>query len=231
MEGLYNYTADYLPFDYFNKRWRGKKIVFFGDSRTWYDGQPYTASTKPEIVGQICKGYQQTIIKMLDITALNEGINGGDSTEISAAICSYDFSDVDAVFIEGGINDPRVGVQAGTVQPIGSTFDTTTSCGAWQTAIEYILNNYPNVKIYMDVTFPAWDHGTYIDYSMLSMKKTIAELYNIPCLDLFHECGINELDRAAYYADNVASTGWYLHANDKGNERIGYIMAGFIDTH
>ena len=40
-------------------RWAGKTIAFFGDSRTWYDGQNYISTTKSEWRGKKCRGYQQ----------------------------------------------------------------------------------------------------------------------------------------------------------------------------
>lgn len=211
----------------------GKKIVFFGDSRTWYDGQNYISTTKSEWKGKKCRGYQQEVVDLLGITAINEGINGSVSTDICNSIRAYDFSNVDAVFLEGGVNDfiKSSQVTIGSIQPIGGTFDTSTVYGAWQSAIEYILTNYPAVKIYMDIPAIAWSGSNVFPYEMAKIKGEIAELYNIPCLDLYKYGGLNIVNRDYYYVDDVSSTGWRLHFNDYGNALLGAKIAEFINNN
>lgn len=233
MKGLYKFDGTYDPIEYPASRWKGKTIVFFGDSRTWYDGNAYVNTAKDAWVGKTCKGYQRTVADLLWCTVVNQGVSGDTSAEIAARIKNYDFSNVDAVFLEGGVNDfiSSSSVTIGTIQPIGASFDDSTVYGAWQSAIEYILGNYPQVKIFMDIPAIAWQSGQAFPYTTAKIKGEIAELYGIPCLDLYKEAGINVLNREYYYVDDTTKTAsWYLHFNDYGNELIGSIVAGFINT-
>lgn len=213
--------------------WRNKTIVCFGDSRTWYDGKAYNDRTKAEWTGKTCVGYQQQLRDALGCTVISEGVSGNTSVQICERILAYDYTGVDAVFLEGGVNDfvKASSVTIGEIQPIGSTFDTTTVYGAWQSAIEYILTNYPSVLIYMDIPAIAWTSAGLFPYSVAKIKGEIAELYHLPCLDLYKNAGINEVNRDYWYCDDVELTNWRLHFNDYGNVLIGQKIAGFLSAH
>ena len=234
---FYDYTGVQIQFrpDWIVSKWYNKNIVCFGDSRTWYDGQKYNSNTKDEWKGKTCIGYQQTIEKLLGCQTINQGVSGDNSIAICARIRSYDFTGVDAVLLEGGVNDWIVSPNAdiGTIAPIGSTFDTNTVYGAWQSAIEYIMANYPNTSIYIDTPCIAWAKSSdeVFPYSIAEVKKKVAELYNLPCKDMYKEAGITVLNRDYFYADNVSSTYWRLHFNDYGNALLGAKMAEFINNN
>ena len=233
MRGLYKSDGTYVPIDFPASRWKDKTIVFFGDSRTWYDGNAYVSTAKDEWVGKICKGYQQIVADLLLCTVVNRGVSGNTSVDISTRIRNFDFSNVDAVFLEGGVNDfiKSSEITIGEIAPIGSTFNTNTVYGAWQSAVEYILNNYPQVKIFIDVPAIAWSGGNVFPYEIAKIKAEIAELYNLPCLDLYKNAGLNILNRNYYYVDDTTKTSsWYLHFNDYGNKYIGEMVAGFINN-
>ena len=214
-------------------RWYGKTIKCFGDSRTWYNGHAYNERTKEEWTGRTCVGYQQTIADLTGATVSSDGHSGATSPTICEYIRAANLTGIDAVLLEGGVNDyiKADQVTIGSLAPIGSTFDTTTVYGAWQSAVEYILTNYPEVKIFMTVPAIAWDENGVMPYSTAEIKKNVAELYNIPCLDLYKNGGINQVNRDYYYVDDVSLTNWRLHFNDYGNALIGAEMAGFINTH
>ena len=216
-----------------NGRWDRKYIVCFGDSRTWYDGHAYGENTKSEWIGKTCVGYVEQIRRLLNASVRNEGVSGETSLEICDRIRAFNFTNYDAVFMEGGANDTRSSVPKGSLQPIGSTFDTTTVYGAWQSAVEYILTTYPHVKIFMDTPAILWK-PTEFDYTIAKIKKDVAELYHIPCLDLYKEAGFNVLNREYYYVDDLTDEQGrrtLVHFNDYGNKVIGEIIAKFIDTH
>lgn len=211
-------------------RWYGRPIAVFGDSRTWYDGQEYGENTKPAWQGKVCKGYQQAIAKLTNARLINKGGNGETSTQICTRIRAYDFSNIDAVILDGGVNDfiKSDQVTIGQIASIGANFNTSTVYGAWQSAIEYILRNYPKTKIFVLIPAIAWSSAGVFPYNTAKIKGEIAELYNLPCLDLYKKGGLSVCNYDYYYADNVSTTGWHLHFNDYGNELIGNIIAGFI---
>jgi hypothetical protein len=136
------------------------------------------------------------------------------------------------VFLEGGVNDfvKSSQITIGEIASIGSAFDTSTVYGAWQSAIEYILTNYPSVLIYMDIPAMAWIHQAddIFPYDIAKIKGEIANLYNIPCLDLYKTGGINVINRDYWYCDDVTSTNWRLHFNDLGNALVGAKIAEFM---
>ena len=213
-------------------RWLNKKIVVFGDSRTWYDKHSYTENTKSEWAGKVCVGYQEQMRKLMMAQVDSQGASGETSAEICTRIRAFDFTGYDAVFLEGGVNDfvKSSQVTVGELVPIGSTFDTTTIYGAWQSAIEYILVNYPSVLIYMDIPPIAWIHQAddVFPYDVAKIKGEVAALYNIPCLDLYKTAGINIVNRDYWYCDDAVSTNWRLHFNDYGNALIGAKIAEFM---
>lgn len=217
-------------------QWYGKKIVTFGDSRTWYDGQTYGEGTKSPWTGETCVGYQQTMAKLLGATIIKQGFSGYTSAQICEQIRAYDFTGVDAVLLEGGVNDfvKSSQVTIGEIAPIGSTFNTSTVYGAWQSAIEYIETNYPSVRIYMTIPAIAWlgSGDTVFPYTTAEIKGKIAELYNIPCKDLYKESGINVVNRDYYFVDDPAETNnWHLHFNDYGNVLIGSEISQFMNAN
>jgi hypothetical protein len=208
-------------------------LVIFGDSRTYYNGHPYGEKTKDECRGNICVGYQQTITQMTGATITSEGVSGNTSAQICARILEYDFTGFDAVLLEGGVNDfvKSSSVTIGELQPISSEFDTSTAYGAWQAAIEYLMTNYPNLKIYVDTPAVAWlgSNDTILPYNIAKIKKDVAELYSLPCKDVYSELGITTINRDNFYCDDVELTNnWHLHFNDLGNAKLGEVLAKFI---
>ena len=228
IEGLVE--SYYVEKDRKTHRWRGKKIAAFGDSRTWYDKHAYTENTKSDLIGSTCVGYQEQMrnLMMADIT--NQGASGDTSADICARIRAFDFTGYDAVLLEGGVNDFVKSSQGtiGEIAPIGSTFNTSTVYGAWQSAIEYMLTNYPAMQIYLTIPAIAWTSAGVFPYDTAKIKGEIAELYNLPCVDLYKGGGINEINRDNWYCDDVQATGWRLHFNDAGNALLGAKIAEFM---
>ena len=222
-DSVLSHLVNILPYN-------GKKIAFYGDSRTWYDGHPYNDNTKPEWKGKTCIGYQYYVRKITNAICDNYGVSGESVPEICARIMAKDFTGYDGVFLAGGINDFFRAVTLGTIQPIGSEFDTNTTCGAWQAAIEYLQTNFPNIRIFIDVTPIAWKGTDVYPYNQAKIKAEIAELYNLPCIDLYKGAGITSINRDHFFVDAVSNNRW-VHFNDYGNAVLGKMIGAFINSN
>ena len=205
-----------------------KNVYTFGDSRTWYDGKAYVANTV--IAGQICRGYQFWMRKLLQCNTINKGVSGYTSPQILETVKATDISDADVVTLAGGINDFLQSIPVGSIAPIGSNFDTSTVFGATQAMIESIITKKASVKLMLINPFTGWINNDADEYSdtYANVKRELAELYHLPILDLSKSCGFNSLNRDAFYCDDMSKVTFRLHLNDLGNEVIGHMIASFV---
>lgn len=212
-----------------NNEFVGKNIVFFGDSRTWYDGKAYLDTCYDEYIGKICVGYQQ-VFRNNGMNVKSYGISGATSPEISSLIKSTDITGADYIVLCGGVNDFIVGgVELGSLANIGGEFGTNTTYGAWQSAVEHLLENYPTAKLVLVTPLNGWQNGQNLPLSIAEVKKNIATLYSLSSIDLYKTSGINTINKQPFFVDDPQKTkGWYLHLNNFGNEFVGKIMLNGI---
>ncbi len=228
------------------KPWKNKTGVSFGDSITWYDGKPF--STTHIESGTIVKGYQAYMREELGCTVDNKGQSGWAMPQILNTVKAYDYTHSDFATLTSGANDHRTGVPVGVLQPIGSTFNTSTYAGAMQSAIEYILNAKPDIKLYLITPIKGWFH-TYntsdipnvnpnavgvLSSDYPNVLKEIAELYSLPICDLYNLSTINEIskDSVPLIGDNDAVfTAYDLHPTNKGYERMASVLIPFFKTN
>jgi lysophospholipase L1-like esterase len=208
-----------------------KIIVTYGDSITWYDGKEYLPETKEP--GKTVVGYQSYMREKLDAVVINRGISGYTTPEISRYIQNSDFAGVDAVTILSGTNDFRDmrSEPIGEISTIGSSFVMDTFIGAYQQAIEYILNNYPETKIYLFTPIQAWED------SLGLMPETypqavidLGALYSIPVCDLYHQSGINERTKSVYIVD-IDELPFDFHLSTEGYAKIANIIVPFLENN
>lgn len=222
----YSYDGTLLSTD----RWINKKIICFGDSRFYYDGSVYWNYAKSEWAGKAYYSIQDVLRRLLGATVETNAQPGLHSYQICDNIKSFNFANYECVVLGGGVNDwnsPGSRDNIGAIEAIGSDFDLTTIYGNWQSAIEYILTNYPKVKIYLLTPYKAWkSNNEMLPASYGTIKKDIAELYNLSCFNAYDEGNINILNRDYFYADN----GNYIHFNDYGNKLIGEMIAGILEV-
>lgn len=221
-----------------DKKLAYKKINTYGDSLTWYDGKEFNWGPYE---GDICYGYQSYLANYLGATVYNKGASGKTTPQIDGIIESdSSLSNVDYVIIMPSImNDDRLGVLPGTVQPIGGTFDTSTTAGALQSAIEHIYSVNQAVRIVIIVEPQGF---TYVgnNYPKLCNElipvaiRNVAKLYGLPCIDLWNESGINELTRNSFYADPSFESGNHLymyHPNNLGWSIISRIICDAMGAY
>lgn len=212
-------------------KWAGKTIVTYGDSITWYDGEVYLPATKEP--GKTVAGYQSYMRDRLGARVINRGISGYTTPEISRYIQTANLTGVAAVTILAGTNDFRdmLSEPIGEISTIGSSFDTDTFIGAYQEAIEYILNNYPETKIYLFTPIKAWEDSLGLmpeAYPQAVIR--LGQLYSLPVCDLYHQSGINESTKSIYLVD-TDEVPFDFHPSTEGYAKIANIVVPFLENN
>ena len=147
-------------------------------------------------------------------------------------------ADVDLITLWGGFNDfsSNCTLSSLTEQLDTASRDVTTFAGGALACVEKLMELYPDKRIVMLGTTPfqtashTWRTQTngqgYKLADYVDVFRQIAEHYSIPFYNLLVNSGFNEYNFATYYRDQ----GYWLHPNAKGNERLGYQIAGFVKT-
>lgn len=208
----------------------GKKWLATGTSLTWYDGKTYQAGVH---AGEICQGYVGVISRRLGLIVTNEGINGSTLGNVSSdslinRYTTLDWAGVDIATIEYGIND------FGKSVPVGAASDaagTGTFAACLKTVIEYALNQNPTLLLII-CTDPDVrganvnsNNNTLKDYADVTLE--IADQYRLPVCDWFYRSGINALNKGGQTDDWMTADG--THPNDKGNARMGAMLARVME--
>ena len=203
------------------------KLVTFGDSITWDDGHAYgDGSIDP---AHICKGYQSWLREWTGMYIFNEGVSGNTLPQICEKIRNYTIlSNFNTVSINGGANDSLKSVEFGEAKEIGGNLDTTTTCGAVQSAIEHILNANPHINIVLITPIKGWHHKTEtseieVPEKYADMYKQLGKLYSIPVCDWYNESGLNKLNRESFYLD-LPTRSFMLHPTDAGNKKMAKVL-------
>lgn len=215
--------------------WTGKIIYTFGDSITWYDGKPYSEAHTEK--GGIARGYQSHMREQLGAQVVNCGANGQTLPGILSVIEAQKYDGVHAVTITGGVNDWGQHVLLGTVEPIGSAFDRSTSLGALQSAIEYIMKQNQSTRIYLLTPIRAKFKETSSD-SLAGMEFPpdyadgfidLGKLYGLTVCDWYRLSGFNETSYPEWYCDIGPMLGdRYVHVGDKGYKRMADILISVL---
>ncbi|QEL01138.1 hypothetical protein FKG96_10060 [Olivibacter sp. LS-1] len=222
-------------------KWAGKTFVSFGDSITWYDGRVYNTSNVEN--PKIAVGYVSYMRNLLRCNVDNQGASGYDMPGIRTIIRGYaNYANVQAATITSGANDHRKAVPIGTLQPIGGTFTVTTFLGALQDSVEYILNQNPNIRIYLMTPIIGYYNesgtvdvpGPYKGEPVLSVDyvnaiKSVGELYNLPVCDWYHTVGINSINRPVFIGDKE-DIPYYLHPTLSGYKRMADVLIPFLNN-
>lgn len=203
-----------------------KNIVCFGDSLTWYDGKPFSWGDYEDT---ICIGYEsylktETNARNVD----NFGQSGKTTPEICTYIKTIDFSVSNCIIVMGGDNDDRLSVSVGSLQPVGSVFDTTTVYGALQDMIETVLTSKPALTIILMTEPMGWTYRNSqmerVNDQIPNAYREVASLYGLGLIDLWNKSGINEFTRDTYYADPPDNHLYMYHPNNEGWKRISKII-------
>lgn len=226
-----------------NQKLAGKTIACFGDSITWYDGQVYNWGKEE---GKTAVGYESYLRQMLGMNVHNYGLSGNTMPMIvEHAIKGMDinYSIYDYVTITSGANDERCNVPLGTIQPLGTAYDTTTYIGALQSGIDHILSINKDVKIILCTPIMGWIYAPdgyeyertedgIVTEKWANAIKEVAKLYSLPVCDWYYESGINLWTRINYINDPEPvthggdNTYYSLHPTTSGYKRMADLLTG-----
>ena len=211
-----------------------KRLVCYGDSLTWYDGKQATWGAEQ---GTTIIGFESYLRAYLNMSVQNLGNSGETLPQICARMASDAAArNCDMLMLMGGDNDDRHGVSVGTLLPSGSAFDTTTTIGSMQNAIEAVLSDNPNVVILLATEPMGWCwNGSVlqrVDEDYPNAIRRVAEYYGLPLLDLWNISGVNELTRNTMYLDPPDTTNqqYMYHPSNYGWSVISPRIIQFVQT-
>lgn len=175
---LFGITGTYTGGDTVNP-YKGKTIVAFGDSIIagwgWKEGTGIVQPLKE---------------KYPDGTWINNAESGANiaisnnpaHTPIISQIRSYT-GQPDAIIFDGGVNDLNNNIAMGNIlDSYDSNYDTTTICGAMESALQYVMDTFPlAVKLY--IIPHSFSKNNYVD-SVHEKMIEICKKWNMPYLDM-----------------------------------------------
>lgn len=175
---LFGITGTYTGGDTVNP-YKGKTIVAFGDSIIagwgWKEGTGIVQPLKE---------------KYPDGTWINNAESGANiaisnnpaHTPIISQIRSY-IGQPDAIIFDGGVNDLNNNIAMGNISDsYDSNYDTTTICGAMESALQYVMDTFPlAVKLY--IIPHSFSKNNYVD-SVHEKMIEICKKWNMPYLDM-----------------------------------------------
>jgi lysophospholipase L1-like esterase len=202
-------------------RFAGKIGNFLGDSQTYGlnpDGSQTQLSTNyPTIVGSI-----------LGLATVNNyGISGstlgdlGDGSRAPMATRYTNMADnADLIFVMGGTNDVRYNL------PLGTITDNTiyTFYGALNVLMDGLQTKYPTQTIVFATPIHFLNEGSLGNYRQAILD--VAMNKGIVVLDLYTTSGFNPNN--ATNKTNLQPDG--IHPNTPGQQKLGYRVAGFLNT-
>lgn len=208
---LFGITGTYTGGDTVNP-YKGKTIVGFGDSVFagwgWKEGTGIIQPLKE---------------KYPDATWINKAESGANMavtsspahTPIVNQITTYTGA-ADAIIFDGGVNDKNNGISIGSIATAyDATYNTSTFCGALESALQYIMDRYPlAVKLYIIPHSFAKDNS-YVD-SIYSKAIEICEKWNMPYLDMrvYSQIAMTSANKDKYTYNPNSKKGDGVHPNE-----------------
>ena len=177
--------------------------------------------------------YKDFKVQLYDITSNNFQLDYFDP--VLREMKDIDFAKAEILFIEHGINDYSAG------RPIDNPndpLDVFTYAGALRYSIERIQTAYPQLQIVLvtplfcyfqengerglDSETADFGYGPLENY--VEAELQVAKEYDLPCLDNFHNLGINSENIDEYAVDGI-------HLNEKGRALLANALADYVKTN
>ena len=188
--------------------YKGKTIVAFGDSIIagwgWKEGTGIVQPLKE---------------KYPDGTWINNAESGANiaisnnpaHTPIISQIRSY-IGQPDAIIFDGGVNDLNNNIAMGNISDsYDSNYDTTTICGAMESALQYVMDTFPlAVKLY--IIPHSFSKNNYVD-SVHEKMIEICKKWNMPYLDMrkYSQIAMTSKNKSKYTRNANSGVGDGVH--------------------
>lgn len=210
-----------------------KKVVFCGDSFTHGDFTGLSNENPKIGTGRYANEmpvYPFFIGNETNCTVVNNAVNGmrlAGANDAGSFIHDYQSripDDADYLMIYFGINDDHQSVAIGDI----NSTDITTFMGAWNTIIEWIYRNRPNVHFGIVAT-----NGADIKYA--NATKEIGKKWGVPVLDMNstdHMLVIRSANPdVSSTAKNIALSKYRVSENNQHPNALCHkLQAGFIQS-
>ncbi len=190
----------------------GKTIIAFGDSIIagwgWQEGTGVIQPLKE---------------KYTSATWINKAESGANMavtsrpthTPIVNQITSYTGA-ADAIILNGGVNDKNNGISIGSIaSDYDATYDTSTFCGAMESALQYIMDRYPlAIKLYL-IPHSFGKDNSLLD-SIYEKAVEICRKWNMPYLDMraYGQIAMTANNKDKYTYNPNSQKGDGVHPNE-----------------
>lgn len=192
--------------------YKGKTIVAFGDSIIagwgWREGTG--------IVQPLKEKYPDGIWINNAESGANIAISNSPAhTPIISQIRSYT-GQPDAIIFDGGVNDLNNNIAMGNISDsYDSNYDTTTICGAMESALQYVMDTFPlAVKLYI-IPHSFAKNNSYLDPVHAKMIE-ICKKWNMPYLDMrkFSQIAMTAKNKSKYTRNASTGVGDGVHPTE-----------------
>jgi hypothetical protein len=144
----------------------------------------------------------------------------------------------DVIILYAGQNDANVGTINDTPYTTNAANPAITMAAAMMGGIEILMRDCPNAKVFVVTQMRLYAQlGTVTanhDFSTMDkilafeqprfakamLIKAIAEKYSLPCIDLWHNSGINNYNAAPYYQEPDPGNNAQVHFNSVGGRAL-----------
>lgn len=204
----------------------GKTYFALGDSIVANSG---TKAAPQTVDGQVIYGYTQALEDRYGVVCTNKGQSGHHIVQDYSMLSGLNYANVALVTIGYGVNDGRLNVPLGTRE----STDTTTFAGALGSLLQKIYTDNKDCRVLVltptqRLVVNNW--GSYTQNSngntledFAEMCKSVANYYGTPCVDLFHNSGLNSMNLATLTVEGV-------HPLNKGYNRMANAILQFTDS-
>lgn len=205
----------------------GKSYYALGDSIVMNSG---TKEHPLTVNDELIYGYTQVIEDRYGFICTNRGLSGHTIVDDYNSLMNIDYTNVYLVTIGYGVNDGRLNVPIG----VRDGSDTTTFAGCMGNLIKKIYGDNKDCRILILTPIQREYVNLWGNYTQNSngdtledfaeMCKSVANYYATPCVDLFHNSGLNPTTLPALTTDGV------VHPNNKGFNRMANCIVEYTDT-